>query len=216
MDRIVPFSMKAQGCDIECGHLIVTDLPPRGIGASIQTAAYSQALGRRGCRNWAHHGLVITQRFPAPVRRDEREEAMFDLVPFAGARNAGAGQAGGKRMSAPSAAVNSVRPVRGGSVGRFAEYQSGILRVRSDEAIPAGGVKFLRDSAIILDQPLGVVPAFFGDAMPHGTNRVPRCILSIRFITGATDQINDEIACRLARRDAVATSSLCVLGVSVV
>ncbi len=119
-------------------------------------------------------------------------------------------------MSAPSAAVNSVHPLRGGSVGRFAEYQPGILRVRSDEAIPAGGVKFLRDSAIILDQPLGVVPAFLGDAMAHGTNRVPRCILSIRFITGATGQINDEIACRLARRDAVANSILCGLGVSVV
>jgi hypothetical protein len=45
----------------------------------------SNCPGRR-VADQIHHGLVGAQRSASPIHRDKREEAMFDLVPLAGAR----------------------------------------------------------------------------------------------------------------------------------
>ena len=66
-------------------HLGISDFDAGGVGVGIDLALDLQAgiCGRR--RDQLNDGLVADQRAPAPVLRDEGEQAMLDLVPFAGA-----------------------------------------------------------------------------------------------------------------------------------
>ena len=50
----------------------------------VEPTGDGQPLGGRGSRDELHDRFVVAQRFAAPVRRDEREEPVLDLVPLAG------------------------------------------------------------------------------------------------------------------------------------
>ena len=78
--------MKRIGSQPDGSEFFVRYLASHGVSASVQAAGYAQALGRRRGRDQAHDGLIVAQRFAAPVRGDERKQPMLHLVPFAGAR----------------------------------------------------------------------------------------------------------------------------------
>jgi len=85
-DDIVPVAMKRVAFQVHSLHLFVGNFPPSWIFPAIQATRHFQPFGRGRVGNQAHDGLVIPERFPSPVRRDERKESMLNLVPLAGAR----------------------------------------------------------------------------------------------------------------------------------
>ena len=85
-DHIVPFAMKFIRLKIDRLHVVLRDCPAGGILAAIQSAGYCQSFRGRGLGNEIDDGFVITQGLATPIRRDERKEAVLDLVPLAGPR----------------------------------------------------------------------------------------------------------------------------------
>ena len=85
-DDVVPFTVKAVTAKIDLLHLGGRDLTAGRIFAAIQSASDRQAFGGRRLGNEIDDGLVISQRFAAPIRRDEGKQAVLDLVPLARAR----------------------------------------------------------------------------------------------------------------------------------
>jgi len=83
MDRVVPLAVEFVGLQIDMGELFICDPSPDGVLAVIQPAGHFQALGRRRSCDQPHHRLVIAQRLAPPVGRDEREQPVLHLVPFA-------------------------------------------------------------------------------------------------------------------------------------
>ena len=65
---------------------MVGDLDPVRIRIRIETAFHFQSCLGRGRRNQVDDDFVADQWFATPVLADEREQAMFDLVPLAGSR----------------------------------------------------------------------------------------------------------------------------------
>lgn len=72
--------------DADGVHLGVTDLDAGGIAAGINLGFDVEAGVGGGRGDQLHDGLVADQRLSPPVLRDEREQAVLDLVSFAGAR----------------------------------------------------------------------------------------------------------------------------------
>ena len=83
-DDVIPFAMKRSTAKVDPLHLVVRDSSASGIRAAIQSTADGQAFGRRRRGDEIDDGFVIPQLGAPPVRGDEREEAMLDLVPFTG------------------------------------------------------------------------------------------------------------------------------------
>src|ERR1700730_2843380 len=83
---IVPFAMKLVAPEVDLCHLLVGNLDPGRIGPVVNLGVDLQpfSCGRSG--NQTHDHLQTGERLPAPVLADEREQAVFDLVPFARAR----------------------------------------------------------------------------------------------------------------------------------
>jgi hypothetical protein len=71
--------------DIECCHVRVGHFDASGIEIFIELAADGQARGRCRGADEFDDGAVVCQRSAAPVSGDEREKAVLDLVPLAGA-----------------------------------------------------------------------------------------------------------------------------------
>ncbi len=71
---------------IDLLHLGLGDFATGRVLPAIQTTRHGQAFRGRGPGDELHDRLVVPERFAAPVRRNEGEEPVFDLVPFARAR----------------------------------------------------------------------------------------------------------------------------------
>jgi hypothetical protein len=72
--------------DIDFREFLVGD-PDSGRIGSFVDLGMDQESGSGGCScNEVDNNLVTDQGFATPVLTDEGEQAMFDLVPFAGAR----------------------------------------------------------------------------------------------------------------------------------
>ena len=69
--------------DVDRGDFACGDLGSDGVAAAVETTGDLESLGRSRPCDEADDGFVVFEGFAAPVRRDEREEAVFDLVPFA-------------------------------------------------------------------------------------------------------------------------------------
>src|SRR5271154_1468102 len=84
-DGVIPFAMKIFWLEVECGHLGVRDFEALFVGVCIDPAGDVEA-GFGGCvGNQLDDDLMAEQRFTAPVLGNEGEQAVLDLVPFAGA-----------------------------------------------------------------------------------------------------------------------------------
>lgn len=83
---IVPVAVEIITLQVDFRPLFVGDLAADGIPPAIQSAGDFQTCRRGRFRDQVHHGGIVGQRLPSPVRADEREEPMLNLVPFAGTR----------------------------------------------------------------------------------------------------------------------------------
>jgi hypothetical protein len=78
--------MKVSALEIDLRQLLVRHHDARGTSLRIQHARDVEAgLGGRGSDQVDNHHMA-DERFAAPVLANEREQAMLDLVPLAGAR----------------------------------------------------------------------------------------------------------------------------------
>ena len=128
--RIVPVTMERLGAKRERVHSMPADLDAGGIGSGVQTRAHPKARGGRRRGNELHDDFVGDEGLAPPVLADEREEAVFDLVPFAGA---------GREMTHGDRQPQFVRQEGLLGVGQFREagsqcanlvpYLSNIIRV---------------------------------------------------------------------------------------
>ena len=84
-DDVVPFAVKAAGVQIDLLHLRIGHFAARGVLSAIQATPDREAFRRGRPGDELDDRLVVAQGFAAPIRRDEGEQAMFDLVPLAGA-----------------------------------------------------------------------------------------------------------------------------------
>ena len=75
--------MKVVPLQLELGEFVVGYFDGRLIQAFVYRGFDLQAGAGLRAGNEVHDGLVGDQRTPAPVLRDEAEQAMLDLVPFA-------------------------------------------------------------------------------------------------------------------------------------
>jgi hypothetical protein len=71
--------------EIDGGHLRVRDLDAFGIFIFVELGAYFEAGIGCGRGDQLDDRAIASQRLATPIDRDEREQAMLDLVAFAGA-----------------------------------------------------------------------------------------------------------------------------------
>jgi len=80
--RVVPFSVERQRGQPKSGQLLLADLDRGIIALRVQRGLDDQTASRRGAGDQVHNRLVAHQRAASPVLRDEREQAVLDLVPL--------------------------------------------------------------------------------------------------------------------------------------
>src|ERR1022692_4105341 len=85
-DGVVPFAVERVGAQLDSGKLLLVHLDPFGVLACVQLALNAKAGSCGGSSDQVDDDFMAHQRFAAPVLRDEREQMMLDLVPFAGSR----------------------------------------------------------------------------------------------------------------------------------
>src|SRR3981189_1750073 len=84
-DRVVPLAMEVGAADVDCVHVLVGNGDAFGIKVGIELAADGQASVGCGGADQIDDDAVADQRLSTPVHGDEREQAVLDLVPLAGA-----------------------------------------------------------------------------------------------------------------------------------
>src|SRR3990172_1375994 len=84
--HVVPVAVEAVAVDIHGLHLLVRDSATRRVLSTVQPTDDFEAFrgGRAG--DQVDDRLVVPQWLTSPVRGNEGEQAMFDLIPLAGAR----------------------------------------------------------------------------------------------------------------------------------
>src|SRR5512138_1063249 len=70
------------GLDVDRGELLRRDLLAEGVSPLVETRTHDEAAAVRRVRDQVDDRLVGAERSAAPVDRDEREEAVLDLVPL--------------------------------------------------------------------------------------------------------------------------------------
>jgi hypothetical protein len=83
---VVPVAVKPISRDVERSELLFRDLYAGRVEATIQARPHNQspAIGR--VADQVDDGFVRAERSSSPIDGNEREEAVFDLVPLAGSR----------------------------------------------------------------------------------------------------------------------------------
>jgi hypothetical protein len=70
--------------EIELFHVSLGDLDPGGIATLVKRRLHGEPFASRRSGDEFNDGFIGGERPPSPVLADEREEAVLDLVPFAG------------------------------------------------------------------------------------------------------------------------------------
>ena len=78
--------MKNVPPEAEFRHLLVGNLDSCRVDVGVELAFHCQTSFRSSRGDEVDNHLVADQRLAPPVLADEGEQAMFDLVPLAGAR----------------------------------------------------------------------------------------------------------------------------------
>jgi len=86
MNGVIPFTMKPVPFQVHSLDFLIRHLPTGRVFPTIQTAGHLEPFGGRRARDQIYDRLIIPKRLAAPIRGDEREQPVFNLVPFAGAR----------------------------------------------------------------------------------------------------------------------------------
>src|SRR6266480_6146962 len=85
MDRVIPVSVEASSFDVDGGHFLIRDYDGVRIAPGVELTVDGETGSSGGGRYQVDDDTVAYQWLGAPVLRDEREQAMLNLVPFAGA-----------------------------------------------------------------------------------------------------------------------------------
>jgi len=83
---VIPFIVKLVLFQVYSLNLFVCYLAASRVFPEIKAACHLQPLGGRRARDQIDNRLIIRKRFAAPIRANEREQPVFNLVPLAGAR----------------------------------------------------------------------------------------------------------------------------------
>ena len=83
-EGIIPLAMELCAPDVEVLHLGILDRHALGIVVVVHVAIDFEAGAGRGGADQTDDGCEGSQRLAAPVLADEREQAVFNAVPFAG------------------------------------------------------------------------------------------------------------------------------------
>src|SRR5215217_8242 len=83
---IIPFAVEVVAGEVHGIHFRVRYLDARRIDVFIELATNLETGLRCRCGDELDDDLMADERLAAPVAGDEREQAMLDLVPLAGAR----------------------------------------------------------------------------------------------------------------------------------
>src|SRR3982074_639866 len=86
MDGIVPFPMKFGGDNVENFQGVLFYFDAGGIGTLIQATLNGEPRCRCCCRDQLNDDLMREQWSAAPIFCNEREETMFNPIPFARSR----------------------------------------------------------------------------------------------------------------------------------
>src|ERR1035437_2358188 len=86
VNGVIPFAMELVLLQVHPPNFLIRHLPAGRVFPAIQTTSHLEPFGSRRARNQIHDRLIISKRLAAPIRGDEREQSVFHLVPFAGAR----------------------------------------------------------------------------------------------------------------------------------
>src|ERR1039457_2780591 len=86
VNGVIPFAMELVLLQVHSPNFLIRPLPAGRVFPAIQTTGYLEPFGSRRARNQIHDRLIISKRLAAPIRGDEREQSVFHLIPFAGAR----------------------------------------------------------------------------------------------------------------------------------
>jgi len=71
---------------LEFGHLLIGHFEPRLVDVGVDFAFHGESGLCGGGGDQVDDDLMTDQRLATPVLADEREQTVFDLVPFAGPR----------------------------------------------------------------------------------------------------------------------------------
>ena len=83
---VVPFAVERMAFDVDGGHLGIGDDDAFGVLGGVELAAHSKSSLGRGGRDQLDDHAIADEGLGTPVLADEREEAVLDFVPLAGAR----------------------------------------------------------------------------------------------------------------------------------
>jgi len=78
--------VKRISAEVDDGELIVRHLSPGGVSIGVELTCDPQPGLRGRGADQVDHYFMTDERFATPVLGDGGEQAVFDLVPFAGAR----------------------------------------------------------------------------------------------------------------------------------
>ena len=77
--------MKIFSMQLQATHLLIRDFNPHGIFSLVEFRFHAQAGVGSSIANQLNDGLESPKRLSSPVTGDVAEEAVFDLIPLAGA-----------------------------------------------------------------------------------------------------------------------------------
>src|ERR1039458_9868493 len=116
VNGVIPFAMKLVLLQVHSPNFLIRHLPAGRVFPAIQTTGYLEPFGSRRARNQIHDRLIIAKRLAAPIRGDEREQSVFHLIPFAGAR----GESDRRKSTDPFHSRTSATPIsRAATVSRY-------------------------------------------------------------------------------------------------
>ena len=78
--------MKVVRGDLDASEVLVGDLNRGVVRVGVERGFHEEASARGGRGDQIDDGLMADEGFAPPVLRDETEQPMLDLVPFARAR----------------------------------------------------------------------------------------------------------------------------------
>ena len=132
MDDIIPFAVKGLRHETDGGEFVIVHPSSCGILAPVQPAGDRESLRRSRAGDQPDDGLVVPQRLPAPVRRDEREQPVFHFVPFARAR---------RKMADPNRQPRSVGQLLQLKLPQPQPISVAPAAVGGDQQLPGPGVQ---------------------------------------------------------------------------
>src|SRR5713101_319283 len=86
LEGVIPLAVKIVSVDVKSLEFLIAHLDASRIGVGVLDGSDDQSFLGGGMRDELNDRFKRDQGFGTPVDGDVREEPMFDLIPFAGAR----------------------------------------------------------------------------------------------------------------------------------